>query len=108
MAREEMLSHGPCPFVDQGDGRCSCRMTKQTLAQAFEFCLGGRHFSCQTYHTISWESQALSIASDESKTDLQPGTPTPQRRLPIRAAQPTPKADPAPGHSDPDSNQAVA
>ena len=74
MAANAMLMHGPCPFVDQGDGRCSCRMTKQTLDQAFTYCLGGRHFTCLTYHALSWQCQA---DSDESETELQPGPTTP-------------------------------
>ncbi|MEM1355162.1 MAG: hypothetical protein AAGH88_09790 [Planctomycetota bacterium] len=68
MARPTMLAHGPCPFVDEGDGRCSCRMTKQHLAEAFDLCLGGRHFTCPTYHAISWE---LRGDEDESETELQ-------------------------------------
>lgn len=80
MAKDAMLAHGPCPFVDQGDGRCSCRMTKQTLAQAFYFCLGGSHYTCQTYHAIKWERQAQ---SDDSTTQLQPGTTTPNPVQPL-------------------------
>lgn len=68
-----MIANGSCPFVDEGDGRCSCRMTKQSLAQAFDYCLGGRHFACQTYHTISWELRAN---ADDTATHLQHGAPT--------------------------------
>lgn len=103
MSRNGMLKHGPCPFIDQGDGRCSCRMTKQTLAQAFEFCLGGGHFACQTYHAISWQLQA---ASDESETELQPGTTT---RLPV--TQPGYLAQPAAAssrHPSAGGRQAIA
>ncbi|MFK7790478.1 MAG: hypothetical protein AB8C95_13415 [Phycisphaeraceae bacterium] len=100
MAKDAMLNHSPCPFVEQGDGRCSCRMTKQTLAQAFEFCLGGRHFSCQTYHAIKWERQAQ---SDDSTTKLQPGTTAPITSQPYRHPS-TPAA--RLGHRD--DQQAVA
>lgn len=73
MIRNGMLRQGTCPFVDSGDGRCSCRMTKQTLDQAFNYCLGGQHFACHTYQAISWERRA---DRDESETQLQPGTPS--------------------------------
>ena len=107
MACDRMLKHGPCPFVDQGDGRCSCRMTKQTLAQAFDFCLGGRHFACETYHTLSWERQA---EHDEPETKLQPGTTTPLPQLtPTREHQPGRLPRPAAQQADQaDRNQAVA
>lgn len=105
MARNGMLRHGPCPFVNENDGRCSCRMTKQTLSQAFDFCLGGRHFTCQTYHAISWERRA---DCDESETELQPGPPT---QLPITPGiEPEhPAARPAARlHGYTDDQQAVA
>lgn len=102
MAKDALLKLGPCPFVEQGDGRCSCRMTKQTLAQAFEFCLGGRHFSCQTYHAIKWERQAQ---ADDSTTQLQPGTPTPIRHQP--GGKPRQPASPAARLGN-DDQQAVA
>ncbi|MFN3167463.1 MAG: hypothetical protein ACE37H_10410 [Phycisphaeraceae bacterium] len=86
MTRNGMLRHGPCPFVNAGDGRCSCRMTKQTLGQAFDFCLGGRHFACQTYQALSWERQA---DADDSQTQLQPGAPAHDPDAPLRdPAQP--------------------
>ena len=72
MALPSMIANGPCPFVDEGDGRCDCRMTKQSLADAFDFCLGGRHHTCQTFHSISWELRAQ---ADDAATNLQHGTP---------------------------------
>lgn len=72
MALPSMLANGTCPFIDQGDGRCSGRMTKQALAEAFDFCLGGRHHACHAYHTISWELRAQ---ADDLTTDLQHGAP---------------------------------
>jgi len=73
MALPSMIANGPCPFVDEGDGRCDCRMTKQSLAEAFDYCLGGRHHTCPTFHAISWELRAQ---ADDSPTDLQHGPPT--------------------------------
>ena len=103
MAKDTMYQHGPCPFVDQGDGRCSCRMTKQTLAQAFDFCLGGRHFTCQTYHAIKGERQAQ---SDDPTTQLQPGTPAPVLAQPL--SYPDRVVTPAAHTSDPaDDSQAA-
>jgi hypothetical protein len=72
MALPSMIANGPCPFIDQGDGRCSGRMTKQALAEAFDFCLGGRHHACHAYHSISWELRAQ---ADDPPTDLQHGAP---------------------------------
>lgn len=80
MTRNGMLRHGPCPFVEEGDGRCSCRMTKQTLRQAFDFCLGGRHYSCHTFQALTWERQA---DRDESETELQPGPPAHHTDAPL-------------------------
>ena len=101
MAKDAMHQHGPCPFVDCGDGRCSCRMTKQNLAEAFDFCLGGRHFTCETYHAIKWERQAQ---ADDSTTQLQPGTSAPDTRqplsLPVLPSTPAARRD--------DDQQAVA
>ena len=103
MAKDAMLKLGPCPFVDQGDGRCSCRMTKQTLAQAFEFCLGGRHFTCKTYHAIKWQRQAQ---ADDPTTQLQPRTPAPNPSQPT--SQPDRFITPATRLAQPASQQAVA
>ena len=106
MARNGMLEHGPCPFVNHGDGRCSCRMTKQTLAQAFDFCLGGGHYACQTFHAISWEHAAN---SDESKTQLQPGTATPLPLAPQPRPGNRPRTCPAANAGQPaEDRQAVA
>lgn len=103
MANEVMHQHGPCPFVDDGDGRCSCRMTKQTLAQAFEFCLGGRHFTCKTYHAIKWQRQAQ---ADDPTTQLQPGTSAPNPSQPL--SHPDRHVTPAAHRCDPGEQQAVA
>ena len=101
MDRNGMLRHGPCPFIDEGDGRCSCRMTKQTLDQAFDYCLGGRHFTCQTYHAISWQRRA---ECDEPTTQLQPGTTTRLTQTPLRG----PGLPAAQQPADPGGEQAVA
>ena len=103
MAKDAMHQHGPCPFVDDGDGRCSCRMTKQNLAQAFEICLGGRHFTCQTYHAIKWQRQAQ---ADDPTTQLQPGTPAPNPAQPQR--HPDRIVTPAAHLNRTDDQQAVA
>lgn len=99
MTRNGMHRHGPCPYVDEGDGRCSCRMTKQTLSQAFALCLGGRHFACQTYQALSWERQA---DADESETQLQPGAPSHHPDTPLGDPAIAPAAAQGAGQSNAD------